>query len=491
MKPANNSSFTIMLVDDEKEILYGFEIMFKMAGFQNVISVSDSRLAMQIIDERNISVLILDLYMPNVSGIDILQQIQLRHPQIAVIVITAANLIETAVECMKLGALDFFVKPVEESRLLASVARAREVHELRSEVTVLKNNLLSNGVKHGDVFAGIVTGSDKMKRIFQYVEAISCTEQPVLVTGETGVGKELMGAAIHKVSGRPGKFVAVNVAGLDDQMFSDTLFGHTKGAFTGAHQKRDGLITTATDGSLFLDEIGDLSLQSQVKLLRLIQDHEYFPLGSDIPKRANVRVIVATNKDLQQMIADNTFRQDLYYRFSAHHIHIPPLRKRPNDIPILVNHFLAESAKKLDKTTPTPPEELFAYLNNYDFPGNIRQLQSMVFDAVACHRKGMLSIQSFLEVMNSTGGIVAPVVPKTENSQEIINQITGRPFTLREAEEYLIKQALKLSEGNQSIAASFLGLSRQALNKKLTRHKELRCPVNSGHSHLRRPPPVY
>ncbi len=479
MMPLHDSTFTIMLVEDEEEILYSFETMFTYAGIQNIIPVNDSRQVMGVLAERHVSVVILDLHMPHLSGMDIIRMMGDRYPQIPFIVVSAASRIETAVECMKLGALDYFVKPVEESRLLASVARAMETHDLRSEVSTLKKNLLSDHLEHEDAFAGITTGtSGKMKRIFQYVEAISRTGQPVLVTGETGTGKELISRAIHHASGRSGSFVAVNVAGLDDQMFADTLFGHVKGAFTGAHQKRDGLIVQAAGGTIFLDEIGDLSISSQVKLLRLIQNHEYFPLGSDIPKSTDARVIVATNRNLQEMIGANLFRQDLYYRFSAHHIHIPPLRERTEDIPLLVDRFLGDAALALSRNKPTPPRELYAYLASYDFPGNIRQLQSMVFDAVARHGKGVLSMQSFLDAIGlSSEGSNPPQPLKPVDEQSLLNRNTGRPFTLQEAEEFLIRHALALANGNQKLAASFLGISRQALNKKLSRSKELLAPV--------------
>ncbi len=471
MKISTNALFTIMLVDDEKEILYSVKVMFNCAGFSNVITVNDSREVMALLDEQQISLVVLDLSMPHVTGLEILKKMQRIHPGIPVIVMTAINQIETAVECMKLGALDFFVKPVEESRLLASVARAMEVHELKYETIRLKNNLLSDKVHNEEDFAGIATGNGKMKRIFQYVEAISRTRQPVLITGETGVGKELISRSIHRISGRVGKFVAVNVAGLDDQMFSDTLFGHLRGAYTGAHQKREGLMAQAAGGTIFLDEIGDLCMQSQVKLLRLLQDHEYFPLGSDVPRRTDARVIVATNKNLEKLIQEGQFRQDLYYRFSAHHVQIPPLRERLDDIPMLVDHFLTEGAATLEKTKPTLPPELFTYLEKYDFPGNIRQLQSMIFDAVACHSKGILSIQSILKVVNPTGHIT-PFVETKSSQYRFLNRENGeRPMTLEEAEYCLIDQALEFSGGNQNLASTFLGISRQALNKKISRRK--------------------
>ena len=245
----------------------------------------------------------------------------------------------------------------------------------------------------------MVTGNKKMRAIFQYVEVVAGTRQPIMITGETGVGKELVARAIHQLSGRKGDYVALNVAGLDDMMFSDTLFGHKKGAFTGADQAREGFIARAAGGTLFLDEIGDLNESSQIKLLRLLQEHEYYPVGSDIVSKSDARIVLATNRDLQKMIAAGKFRNDLYYRLCAHQIHIPPLRERLDDIPQLLDHFLATSAAMVNKKKPTPPPELAVLLSIYQFPGNMRELEALVFDAVARHASGILSMESFRAVI--------------------------------------------------------------------------------------------
>ncbi|MDZ7767137.1 MAG: sigma 54-interacting transcriptional regulator [Melioribacteraceae bacterium] len=222
------------------------------------------------------------------------------------------------------------------------------------------------------------------------MEAIAKTNLPVLITGETGTGKELIANAIHKVSGRKGELVPVNVAGVDDNLFSDTLFGHKKGAFTGAEIERKGLIERAEDGTLFLDEIGDLNIESQVKLLRLLQEGQFYPLGSDIAKLSNARIIVATNRSIKSLQSSNTFREDLYYRLRSHHINIPPLRERKKDIPYLIDFFLIRAAKELGKTKPRPPKELYTLLSNYHFPGNIRELEGIIYDAVSLHKSGIL-----------------------------------------------------------------------------------------------------
>jgi DNA-binding NtrC family response regulator len=243
--------------------------------------------------------MLLDLSMPHISGGELLSLVNKDFPEVPIIIITGSNDVETAVACMKSGAFDYMVKPVEKSRLISGVKRAIEIRELQRENRLLRARVLLGEMEHPEAFSEIITDSEAMRSIFQYIEAISNTSQPVLITGETGVGKELVARAIHRLSNRKGDFVPVNVAGLDDNIFADTLFGHKKGAFTGADQPRSGMIEQASGGTLFLDEIGDLSPASQVKLLRLLQDGEFFPLGSDIVKHSDARVVVATNQNLQ------------------------------------------------------------------------------------------------------------------------------------------------------------------------------------------------
>ena len=273
--------------------------------------------------------------------------------------------------------------------------RGIELRELHRENQLLKARVLSGRLNRPEAFADIITVSPSMRAIFQYVEAVAASPRPFLITGETGVGKELVARAVHVLSGRRGNFVPVNVAGLDDHVFADTLFGHKKGAFTNALEARAGLLEQAAAGTLFLDEIGDLSAVSQVKLLRLLQDGEYLPLGSDIAKRSDARAVVATNQDLESARNAGRFRKDLYYRLCGHRVHIPPLRERREDLPVLLDHFLDEAARSQGKRRPTPPEELHKLLAAYHFPGNVRELESMVFNAVSLHSAGKLSMDAF------------------------------------------------------------------------------------------------
>lgn len=473
MKNKTEIPFAILLVDDEEEILFSTGITLRSAGFSNVSTVNDSRKVMQFLNKQEVAVIVLDLNMPFISGYELLKEIAGSFPQIPVIVMTAANEIEMAVACMKAGAFDYYVKPVEKDRLVSSVRKAAEMHSLRSEVSSLKQHLLTDRLEHEDAFASIITRSNKMRGIFHYLEAVAGTGQPVLICGETGVGKELVARAVHELSDRKGAFIAVNVAGLDDLMFSDTLFGHKKGAYTGADQKRDGLLLQAGDGTLFLDEIGDINEASQIKLLRLLQEQEYYRLGSDLPMKSGARLVFATNCDLQQMITEHSFRKDLYYRLRAHQVQIPPLRERPEDIPLLLDHFLETAAIALNKKKPTPPPELAHYLAAYDFPGNIREFQSMVFDAVTRHQKGMLSMDCFMPMiaMKQSIGNKHPSSGAAVLSSpvDVFHVKQGNFPTLKDAEVFLIDQALQLANGNQGIAASYLGITRQALNKRLSR----------------------
>ena len=461
--------FPILLVDDEVEILFSTSFLFQSEGFSNITTEKDSRLVMEVLNRQDISLIILDLNMPYLPGFELLKIIRAEFPHIPVIVMTAANEVEMAVQCMQAGAFDYFVKPAEKERLLASARRAAEMNCLRREVLLLKNQLLADAAAADAPFAPIITRSAKMKSIFRYLTAVAGTGQPVLVAGETGVGKELVARSIHEAGGRTGPFVAVNVAGLDDHMFSDTLFGHVKGAFTGADAARDGLAAKAAGGTLFLDEIGDLLPQSQIKLLRLLQEHEYFPLGSDLTKRCEARVVVATNRNLLEMMRENSFRKDLYYRLSAHQVTLPPLRERKEDIPLLLDHFLDEAAAALSKKRPTVPDELYAYLEVYDFPGNIRELKALLFDAVARHERGVLSLTLFRERIGITQAAVRHDPLTYLDGSGSLSAESRKMPTLKEAEETLIAHALRFAKGNQGIAAKYLGITRQALNKRLTR----------------------
>jgi DNA-binding NtrC family response regulator len=457
----------VLLVDDEENFLFSASFILNADGITNTMQCQDSRKVTSLLSKQEFSVVLLDIMMPYKSGKELLLEIDRDYPGLPVIMSTAINEVETAVECMKCGAFDYMVKPIDDARLISSIRRAIELSDLRSENVMLKHYLLSDEIEHPEAFNEIITQNSAMRSIFQYAEAIAGTFMPVLITGETGVGKELIANAIHKLSDRRGKFVPVNVAGVDDQLFSDTLFGHKRGAFTGATQDRKGLTEQAAGGTLFLDEIGDLSIESQVKLLRLMQEGKYLPLGADVPKNTDARMIVATNQNLDELQQTGKFRKDLYYRLQTHHIHIPPLAKRLDDIKILVDHFLKKASKTLRKKTPSPPRELYILLENYSYPGNVRELESMIFDALSRHKSGILSMDSFKEKINKAE---TQIEPKSKEEKRILFNHTIP--TLKEAEQLIIEEALKRSNGNQTIAARLLGISRRALNNRINRNKK-------------------
>jgi DNA-binding NtrC family response regulator len=459
----------VLLIDDEKQILLSYSLVLRTAGINDVFTIEDSRKVMPFLGKKDMAVIVLDLIMPYISGCELLAKIKNEFPHVPVIVMTATNDLSIAVDCMREGAYDYLVKPVEKNRFISSVKKALELRALRDEVSFLKHHLLTDQLEHEEAFKPIITNSKKMMSIFHYVEAISKTNRPICIYGETGVGKELLAKSIYNLSGLEGKFVAVNVAGLDDTVFSDTLFGHKKGAYTGADSDRDGLIVKASGGILLLDEIGDLSSSSQIKLLRLLEESKYYPLGSDIPEKSTVRIIATTNRDLMDKIHKGQFRKDLYYRLCAHSVYIPPLRERLEDIPLLFEHFLKSAANSLKKKIPAYPSELITLLSNYNYPGNIREIQAMIFDAIAQHRSGKLSMKSFKEFIKQKGELTQPVFLSQEQDSSLLSSISGKFPTLKETEAFLISEALKRSNGNQGIAATLLGITRQALNKRLNR----------------------
>ncbi|MDZ4186321.1 MAG: sigma 54-interacting transcriptional regulator, partial [Desulfuromonadales bacterium] len=312
MSPTHYPAFTVLLVDDEPAWLHSLALTLeRSAGITNLQTCADSRQVMALLDRGSIGLVLLDLTMPYLSGEQLLAQIAERHPETTVIVISGLNQVETAVQCIKLGAFDYYVKTVEEDRLIGGVLRAIRMRELEQDNREMADRFLSGTLQYPDAFSSILTADRGMQTIFAYVEAVAKSPQPLLITGESGVGKELLARAAHALSGCKGPLVAVNVAGLDDTVFADTLFGHLRGAFTGADGARGGMIEQAGDGTLFLDEIGDLSLNSQVKLLRLLQEGEYYPLGSDNPRQSKARIVVATHQDLRAKQAAGTFRKEL------------------------------------------------------------------------------------------------------------------------------------------------------------------------------------
>lgn len=462
----------VMIVDDEENALESFETALKLGGITNILTCQDSREVLSLVAEQTIECLLLDINMPHISGLELLGKLKEDFPDIPVVVVTGIDEVETAVECMKKGADDYMVKPVEKNRLNSGVKRIIELEEMRRKYFLLRQQFFAGKLDNPEAFSEIVTHNESMKSIFRYIEVIGSSVEPVLITGETGVGKELIARAVHRLSRRQGKFVAVNISGLDDHIFSDTLFGHAKGAFTDAHTSREGMIEQASGGTLFLDEIAELSFPSQVKLLRLLQEKEFFPLGSDILKYTDARLVIATNHKLEPLVDSGQFRKDLFHRICVHQVHVPPLRERLDDIPLLVDHFLKKAADKLKKRKPTPPKELGPLLQTYNFPGNVRELEAMIFNAVAMHESRMLSLDAFRPVIMKQENLRRPDTSPLKMDSGSVVSFSRRLPTLKQVNRFLIEEAMRRAKGNQSLAAQMLGISRQALNSRLKSLKQ-------------------
>ena len=306
--------------------------------------------------------------------------------------------------------------------------------------------------------------------MFKYIEAKSKTRQPVFITGETGRCKELFANAVHIVSKRKGNFVPVNAVGLDDNLFNDTLFGHIKGAFTGANSGRKGLIEEAADGSIFLDEICYISKLSQIKLLRLLQENEYLPEGADKYKYSKARIILATNQNIERLVQEKEFRTDLYYRLKAHRIYIPPLRERKDDLSLLLDMFLLDTAKEIGTDTPSYKEDLLDLLRQYSFPGNVRELKGMVYEAVIKHSEKYLSVETFTMNIKNTNLHTDIEKTKLESLGEYFESCTTLP-DIHQVTSALINEALIRSDNNKTLAAKLLKMNRGTLRNRLDEYK--------------------
>jgi len=456
----------ILLVDDEQSELDAYSLLLMSMGIRNVTTLNDSRGVLAALEGMYAPILFLDLNMPNMSGQDVLREMKAKKPQVPVIIITANSEIETAVECLRLGAHDYLVKPIDLKMFSSALRNALEIGLLRNEVMSLKGISFDPAPHANPAFKPIVTKNPVMFGIFQYIESIAGSGLPTLILGETGSGKELIARAIHEVSGLPGEFVAVDISGLDDTLFSDTLFGHTRGAYTGADSNRPGLLEKARGGTIFLDEIGDLSEVSQVKLLRLLQEKIYYPLGSDQPKQCLARVITAANKDLSRLaVQEGRFRMDLYYRLSTHLIRLPPLRDRREDIPLLVEYLVASAAKAMHKATPAISREAVTLLQRHAFWGNIRELKAYISDAVARCEGGQIQEGLIAERLGEAVSMMGSQVLATANNP--LEALFGHFPTFEELADYAVDVALSSTQNNQNKAAQLLGVSRQALHKRL------------------------
>jgi DNA-binding NtrC family response regulator len=454
----------VLLVDDEVATLTSTRRTLRARGFERVLTCSDSREVLDVLGRERVCLVLLDLIMPHLDGREVLEQIAGRYPELPVVVLTAEQEVATAVECMKLGAADYILKPAGPDHLVATIQKVLDQSALKLENARLRESFFGVEPRQPEAFGRVVTGDPGMLRVFSYIEAIAKGSQPVLIVGETGTGKELVARALHDISERPGPFAALNAAGLDDSMLSDALFGHKAGAFTGARDARKGMIETAGGGTLFLDEIGDLAEASQVKLLRLLQEREYYPLGSDAPRQLRARVVAATHRDPSRL------RQDLYFRLRAYLVRLPPLRERIGDLPLLVSRFVAQAAEDLGCPTPRVPPAALEQLAAHPFPGNVRELQSLVFDAVARQEQGQLSVAALREGTRPAVRPEAAARPAGDAGPAPARDRVLTAEELKQLERENVERALRESRGRVAGpggAAERLGLKPSTLLSRI------------------------
>jgi DNA-binding NtrC family response regulator len=458
--PAANGALKMLVVDDDPSVAELVSLLAAESGAGDVAAAGDAASGLAALEAGSFHLVILDLGLPDRDGDAALSEFLAAADGIPVAVATADGRVETAVRCMRNGAFDFIDKPLSAARILSLFSHAAENARLRRLLGA------ETGSAPSPAFSRILTRSPLMLALFGAVERLAPSPLPVLIAGESGTGKELIARAIHDCSLRRGEFVPVNVAGLDGALFSDVLFGHVRGAYTGAEGARQGLVKRAEGGTLFLDEIGDIGADIQVKLLRFLQDGEYYPLGADRGERNGSRIVMATNVDLRAAVQTGRFRADLYYRLMIHSVAIPPLRDRREDIPLLVDHFAREAAGHL-KLEASPRSGAFAELAaTYDFPGNIRELSALVYGAVSASPSGIPSLGFLRDYISRR----AADRPKAESACEDLP--TGHEdhlLPLEEIEGRYIAEALRRTGGNQSAAAALLGISQSTISRALKR----------------------
>jgi two-component system NtrC family response regulator len=447
----------ILIIDDDSAIRASLGFMLKRAGYE-VQAVAGPKEAMAIVRNEEPRLILMDmnfsLATSGEEGLTLLKQVKLFRPKVPVILMTAWGSINLAVEGMKAGAFDFITKPWNNLALMQRIETALQLTENNENTQSGIVNSQSSIVNHFDR-SFIIGESQALKDVLKIVERIANTNASVLITGESGTGKELIAEAIHRNSQRANKpFVKVNLGGISQSLFESEMFGHKKGAFTDAVADRKGRFELADKGTIFLDEIGELDLSCQVKLLRVLQEQTFEPLGDSKPKKVDIRVVSATNAYLQQMVQEKTFREDLFYRINLITIHLPALRERKEDIPLLAAHF----AKKQCETNGLPPVELSQeaneWLSTLPFPGNIRELKNLVERTILVSANNPLQAADFQQQYQGTN----------------IQNADADGLTLDEVEYIAIKKAYEKYHGNVSQMASALGLSRQALYRRMEKY---------------------
>ncbi len=447
----------ILVVDDERNILRMLNRFLTQEGFK-VETARNFEEATSRFQEGDFDLILTDMKLPGRSGLEILGWVKERNPEVPVIIITAHGSIENAVEAMKGGAANYLTKPIDPEEMLAIIR-----HTLMHNQPRTKESL---SVQEEDQY-GIIGRSRAIKDILATIEIVSNSRANVLITGESGTGKELVARAIHQASTRRGNpFVAINCAAIPAELMENELFGHEAGAYTGAIAQEKGKVEIADRGTLFLDEIGEMPLNMQVKLLRFLQEKEFYRIGGTRPVRSDCRIIAATNKDLEEEVASGNFREDLYYRLNVIPIKVPPLRERREDIPLLVEHFLRKYSEENHKFIRGVDQRVMDALMRYPWPGNIRELENIIERAVVFASFETIVLDDLPRKLSS---LVTETTDSTTGKTEGIADLSG--MTLAELERIAIVKALKSENWNQTRAARRLGITRRQLRTKMVKYK--------------------
>jgi len=450
------NDYNILLIDDEatqRDILCGY---LKKKGYK-ILSASSGEDGINITKNSSIDIILSDFKMTDLNGIQVLEQVRKINPEISFVIVTAYGTVENAVKAMRLGAFDYISKPVDLDELDLMIERIIEHKNLKSE-----NKLLKTQLQEKYKISSIISHSPKMEEVINVAARVADSKATVLITGENGTGKEVLAKAIHFLSSRKDRsFIPVNVPALTETLLESELFGHERGAFTGADKTRKGRFELADGGTLFLDEVGDIPQSIQVKLLRVLQEHQFERVGGTEKIEVDVRIIAATNKDLEQKIKDGTFREDLYYRLNVVSIKIPSLRERREDILPMIENFIQKFCKENNKGQIEISKEAADILMRYNFPGNVRELENIIERAVVLTRSNIITLNDL------------PINIKGFKEEDSLTVIRGGTLTERvEAlEKQLIYDALQESGGNQTKAGKLLGLTERNLRYKLKKYK--------------------
>nr|WP_320012269.1 sigma-54 dependent transcriptional regulator [uncultured Desulfobulbus sp.] len=447
---------TILVVDDDAAHLQMLRTVLGSLGYR-VVTATDGGEAIAYVHEKSCDLILMDVRMTHVDGIEALAQIKEINPSIPVIIMTAYSSVDTAVEAMKLGAYDYLTKPLNFEEMQLLISRAMEHLQLTRENKSLKQQI---GLDQG--FSEIIGSSTAVGKVIDMARIVSPTEATVLITGESGTGKELFAKVIHANSERKKQsMVTVNCAALTETLLESELFGHEKGTFTGADRQRNGRFVQANKGTIFLDEVGEIPLAMQAKILRAIQEREIQRLGSDEVQHVDVRIIAATNRDLQEEVHKGTFREDLYYRLNVMNIHIPPLRERITDIPLLAQHFLNKYVAKNRKNIKGFSPEVMDVLTHASWPGNVRELENVIERAV------ILAMNPYISETDLPQNFRA----ESSSGANDIAALTGLGGkSLDEIESLAIQETLAKTKGNKTEAAKLLNITRTTLNNKLKKY---------------------